>query len=137
MADLSLDLTKGSQNFGDLLVIADDLVLTSDIDANGTNNILQDILTRLKFFLGEWILDNTLGLPWFQQILVKAPKLADIDAIFQNSILGTPGVTQLTTYSSKPDPAKRTLSVSFTCITTSGTVSYSGPISPVSGGQNQ
>lgn len=136
MVDLSLDLNpahKGQQGYRDLLVLGGDLVLTSDADPDGTNNILQDILQRLCFFLAEWFLDNTQGLPYFQQILVKNPDQSKVDSIFVNAIMGTPGVTQLSSYSFTVNRATRVLSISFSCITTSGVVSYSENI-PITGG---
>ncbi len=135
MADLSLDLNNGSSTYRDLLFVNSDLVLTSDVNATyGTNPILQDILTRLRFFLGEWYLDNTQGIPWYQRILVKNPNQSDIDAIFQNCIAGTPGVDQLTSYSFTVNRATRVLTVNFSCLTTLGTVNYTGTLAPVSGG---
>lgn len=134
MVDLSLDLSnKQSSNFADLLVVNSDLVLTSDSDVNGTNPVLQDILQRIQYFLGEWFLDNTQGLPWFQQILVKNPNQSAIDAIFKNVILGTPGVLQLSSYNFSPNPGIRVLTVFFNAVTTSGTVNYNGTIAPVGG----
>lgn len=129
MADLSLDLNKTSGTYKDLLLLDGDLVLTADADSRGANNILQNILQRMSFFLGEWFLDNTQGLPWFQQILVKGPDQSKIDAIFQNAIMGTPGVTQLLSYTFTPNTTARTLNVTFVAMTTSGKVNYSGNLS--------
>lgn len=142
MVDLAIDYNPahiGSPAYKDLLVVNNDLSLTADAYPNGnaplaTNPILQNILQRLQFFLGEWFLDNTQGLPFFQQILVKNPDQSKVDAIFQNAILGTPGVTQLSSYSFEVNSAKRIFSVKFTCITTTGVVSYAGNV-PVTGGQ--
>jgi hypothetical protein len=141
MADLAIDLNPldiSQPYYKDIFVSNGDLTLTSDVTPNNlasTNPVLQDILQRLSFFLGEWFLDNTQGVPYFQQILVKNPDQSKIDAIFQNIILGTPGVVQLSSYTFTPKTAIRVLTVAFSCITTSGIVNYSGTISPVSGGQ--
>lgn len=129
MADISLDLNKQSANYRDLLIINGDLTLTADINPVGTNPILQAILQNLSMYLGEWFLNNTLGLPWFQQILVKAPDQSKIDAIFSNSIMGTPGVLQLMQYSFAVSLTQRTLSVSFIAQTTTGKVNWSGTVS--------
>jgi hypothetical protein len=128
MVDLSLDLNKGSGSYQDLLVINNDLVLTSDADPNGANPILQDILQALRAFLGEWYLDSTVGFPWFQQVLIKGAKQQDIDALVQNTILGRPGVQSLLTYSAVANSAKRSLTISFSANTTRGKVSYAGTI---------
>jgi hypothetical protein len=128
MVDLSLDLNPVSPTYKDLLVVAGDAVLTSDANPAGTNPIQQNILQRIAFCLGEWYLDNTQGLPWFQQMLVKNPRQAAFDAVIQNTILGTPGVTQLLSYSATPNFLNRTASISFRAMTTAGIVSYSGTV---------
>ena len=144
MADIALDLNPlhvGLATYKDILIVNNDISLTSDAyppntQPLATNPVLQNILQRMRFFLGEWFLDNTQGLPYFQQILVKNPDQSKVDAIFVNVIMGTPGVTTLSAYSFAPNFSKRILVVSFTSITTSGVVSYSGTLAPVTGGQN-
>ncbi len=129
MADISLNLNPASPTYKDFLVVNNDLILTSDAQAGGTNPILQSIIQRLSFFLGEWFLDNTQGVPWFQQILIKGPSQSNIDAVLKNTILGTLGVTGLSAYTFTPNFAERTLAVTFSATTTSGPVNYSGTIS--------
>lgn len=128
MSDISLDLRKGSSTFNDYLIIDGDLALTSDAQEGGSNPVLQDILQAMRTFLNEWYLDNTLGIPYFQQILVKNPDQSKIDALFQNVILGRPGVVQLLSYKFTPSNALRSLDVEFKAQTTSGVVDYSGTL---------
>lgn len=128
MADISLDLDKTSPNYKDLLIVNNDLVLTSDADPNGTNPILQNLIQRISFGLGEWFMDNTQGVPWIQQILVKNPDQGKIDAIFVRIILGTPGVIQLSSYSFNLNRVARVLKVQFSCVTTKGVVNYNGNV---------
>lgn len=123
MGDISLDLDPSSPTYGDLLIVDGDLVINS-----GIGGIQQDILTRLRTYLGEWFLDNTIGMPYFQQILLKNPDQSKIDAAFINMIMGTPGVISLVSYSFATDFVLRTLTVSFVAQTTQGTVDYSGVI---------
>lgn len=137
MADLSLDLNPASLTYKDLLVVNNDLIFTSDAQAGGNNPVLQDVLQRLSMFLGEWFLDNTQGTPWFQQILVKNPSLSAIDAIIKNIILGTPGVAQLVSFAFMPNLSKRTGSISFSLLSTSGKVNYNGLLAPVYGSPQQ
>lgn len=134
MADLSLNLNPASMSYYDLVFSGGDLVLTSDANPSGTNNILQNILQRMRFFLGEWFLDLTQGLPYLQQILIKNPNQSNVDAIFLNCIAGTPGVMQIQSYSFSLNRALRVLSVSFSCVTTQGIVNYTGSILPIGGG---
>jgi hypothetical protein len=129
MADVALDLNKASSNYNDFLLIDNDLALTSDAQANSPiNPVQQDILQRLRFFYGEWFLDNTQGVPWFQQILVKNPDTSKVDLILLNTILTTPGVTAVTSYSFTPNYAARVLNVTFSATTTSGPINYNGTV---------
>lgn len=124
MADLGLDLNRASLNFGDLELGDDnDLVIV-----DGTEAILQNIVQNIRWFFSEWFLNTADGMPYYQQILVKNPDQGTIDALFQNRILGTPGVVALTSYSFSPNFVTRQLSISFTVRTTSGTVDYAGLI---------
>lgn len=102
MADLKLDLT------GDLDVTNGEVTLTSGIDS-----IIQDVAVRLKTFLGEWFLDQRVGIPYFQNILIKNPNLPVIQTIFQQAILETEGVLSITNFEFNFDTASRQLDISF------------------------
>ena len=134
MVDLALDLDKASGTFKDLLIVNNDLALTSDAYPAGQapaqcpNPVLQDCLQRLSMFLGEWFLDNTQGTPWFQQILVKNPDQSKVDAILLNILADTIGVTQVNDYSFTINSQFRTLTVNFSLQTTSGPVDYTGTL---------
>lgn len=61
----------------------------------------QAVSIRLKFFLGEWFLDLTAGIPYYQRIFKKQQNAkAQIDAIFKDAILGTPTVNSLKQFNS-------------------------------------
>ena len=66
MTDIALDLDQNSPTYRDVQIVNGDLQLVGAGPA-----ILQHILQRLGIFLGEWFLDNTIGVPYFQQVLVK------------------------------------------------------------------
>lgn len=121
--DIALDLDPTSPTFGDVLFQNGDLVLIDGRDA-----IRQDVIQRLRSFQGEWFLDTTWGVPYFQQIFVPNYDQSKIDALFIDTILGTPGVTQLDSYSFSIDRATRVLTISFRAETTSGTIQYNGPV---------
>lgn len=125
MADLALDMDPVSVNFGDLLLTNGDLVITPTT----LYGIQQHILQRLRIYLGEWFLNTTIGVAYFQLVLVKNPDESKVDAIFQSTIIQTPGVVSLTSYSFNPNFATRQLEISFSALTTNGTVDYSGLIS--------
>lgn len=123
MVDIALDLTPGSPTFGDLLIVNGDLVLV-----DGAQAVLQDLLQRLSTYLGEWFLDNTLGIDYYGQILVKNPDQAKIDALIINTILATKGILQLNSYSFTPNFVTRVLNISFSAMSTSGPVDYTGTL---------
>jgi hypothetical protein len=64
--------------------------------------VAQSVLTRLKLWQGQWFLDLTEGTPWLQQILGKTSKQA-YDLAIRARVLGTQGVTAITSYSSTLD----------------------------------
>jgi hypothetical protein len=103
------------------------------VNTAGTHNVLQDILTRLRTFYGEWFLDNTLGVPWFQTILRKGTSRADIVGILQDVILTTPGVQRLDVFDAQFDTAARAITVRFSCSTVRGRVDYTGTVISTTG----
>jgi len=92
-----------------------DLVLLT-----GTDAIAQDCEVRLQFFLGEWFLDNRLGVPWFQRILGQKPKLQAVSEILQRAALSTPGLESLSNWELDYEGTTRTLSISFVGHATDG-----------------
>ena len=42
----------------------------------GVDEIVQKLDTRLQFFLGEWFLDQRLGIPYYEDILIKCNRWA-------------------------------------------------------------
>lgn len=132
MSDLSLDLNKASLTYKDYLLINGDLALTLDAQQGGADPVQQDILQAMSTFQEEWYLDNSIGVPWFQQILVKAPDQSKVDAILVNTVLSRLGVVQLLSYDFSPNAIIRNLEDTFAVQRTNGTVDYSG--TSVSGG---
>lgn len=111
------DLKLGTD--GDLAFENGDLVLVTGVDA-----IAQLVGQRLKFFRGEWFLDTLKGIPFFDDIFVKTPNPTLIDAIFKKVILDTPGMLRLDQFRLTLDRGRRTLSLTFKGISTSGPVDF-------------
>lgn len=120
-----LVLSAGDPNFGDLSIVGGDLQGTP----NQETAIQQHILQRLRTFLGEWFLDNTIGIPFYQSIFVKNPSIGTVNGLFISEIIQTPGVVALTRYAFTANSANRSLDASFTALTSSGVVDYSGALS--------
>lgn len=76
---------------GDIDLSTNDLVLLDHIEA-----VAQHLRIRLRFFLGEWFLDQRVGIPYVEKILGKVGRRENVvRAIFRKVILTTPGVEAL------------------------------------------
>jgi hypothetical protein len=114
MADLKLD-----EN-GDLEIGADgDLIIVDGIDA-----IRQHLKIRLQFFRGEWFLDTRLGIPYFEEVLRKAPDLNVVQSLLRETITTTPGVIRLTEFTLDYEGVTRALSLDFRALTTEGPLRF-------------
>jgi len=63
---------------GDLDITNDTFSLTSDKK--------QRLSIRMKTVLGEWFLDNSIGLPYFQKSITESGSKSAIDMIFRDHI---------------------------------------------------
>lgn len=86
---------------------------------NSPECVAQAISTRLKLWRGEWFVDTTDGTPYREEVLDKRNNRSHEIAIKQR-ILGTPGVTAITSFSSSFDGESRRLTISTTVDTIYG-----------------
>jgi hypothetical protein len=96
-----------------------DYVLTNnkaDYLRNSPAAVAQAVKTRLALWTGEFFLNTAEGTPWLQGILGKAN--AQYDILLRDRILGTPGVSEIISYSSSV--SGRNLSISATINTVFG-----------------
>lgn len=110
--DLKLDST------GDLEFTNNDLVIVDGIDA-----IKQHLHMRLMTFLGEEFQDETRGVPWFTELLVKNPSFLVIGEILKNVILDTPGITDIISFVF--DLSGRTATLDFKVLSVNGFIDFS------------
>jgi hypothetical protein len=75
---------------GDIEVSDGDLVLVQDLD-----RVIQQVKIALKFFKGEWELDTTKGVPYYEDIFEKNPDLLLVTSDIKNAILGVEEVTSV------------------------------------------
>ena len=94
-----------------------DLILIDDAE-----RIAQQIKISLQFWLGEWFINTTLGVPYLERICIKNPNLQHIRQIFRNTIQNVNGVTAVTALDLSVDAAKRVLTVTYTATTQSGVI---------------
>lgn len=90
--DLLLDETTN-----DLVFINGECPVTESI----TQTLAQLLKVKLLTFMGEWFLDTTYGIPYFQSIFGKNRSPSQINSIIQQKILEEPLVKQITEYTSE------------------------------------
>jgi len=109
MIDWELNNDPLSPDFGDLVIgnFVDHTV--SNIDG-----LVQRIRIRLQVFLGEWFLDNTRGVPYFQEILEKGTSYDQISQSIKLIIAETSDVKKINSFSIKDsDIVNRKIIISF------------------------
>jgi hypothetical protein len=113
MSSLQLD------SDGDLLVTKNNLTFTT-----GQEAIRQHLQARFRFFSGEWFLDETIGVPYFRDILVKKPVFAVVQQILKDTVLDTHGVTELLSFDFNYDQFTREASLEFKCNSIDGPIDF-------------
>jgi len=97
-----------------------DLAITSLGIVRMTESLIEEVAqrldTQLKFFLGEWFLDTTLGVPYYRDVLVRNPDMAVVRSIFQDLVSADPGVEQLSSLEVSLDSTTRVLTVTFSAV---------------------
>ncbi len=91
----------------------------------GLDRVAQQVRIRLQFFLGEWFLDTSKGLPYYEEILKKHPDIPLVESLFKTEILTTPDVLELLGFSTEYEPLTRRFRVSFRARTTFGELDFS------------
>lgn len=112
--DIALDKTTH-----DIIVSNNDFLVVKDVDKVG-----QKLKQRLLFYQGEWFLDTTVGIPYFQEVFVKNPNIPDIESIFKVEIVETEDVNQLLAFDSTFANDVRDYNITFTVDTPFGTVEF-------------
>lgn len=89
---------------------------------DGLEYTRQKLLIRLRFFLGEWFLDERLGFPYFERVLGKKNPRTSLDALFRQVILSTPDVIEILTFTADLDTNSREYSLAFKVRATDGVI---------------
>lgn len=118
MSDLALDTSTW-----DLDISNGDLYL---LDSQET--VRQLLRQRLSMFLGEWFLDSSLGVPYFEDILKKGASLEIVDSILKTTVLETVGIEDLEEFFLDFEPVDRTFTVTFKARTREGVIDFSEEI---------
>lgn len=83
--------------------------------------IVQLVKIRLSTYQGEWYLDNTMGVPYYQSILKKGVEKVLVDSIFRRVISETLGVDRIVTFKSTVNDYEYNMTFTFQSVT--GTIS--------------
>lgn len=112
MNDLYLDpLTN------DLAVIGIDLHVVT-----GAERVKQQLLVKLRLWVGEWFLDTEFGTPYIERILGKQITLGGAIAALKESILEVSDVQAITSFNYNFDRQQRKLPIDFEANTPFGLV---------------
>jgi hypothetical protein len=85
-----------------------------------TKQIMQNLSIRLRFFLGEWYLDITQGIPYYEIFFKKAPNQIQMESILKEEIVNTRGIVEITSFESDFSARNRVYSVKFSARSISG-----------------
>lgn len=107
-------------NTGDLELVDDSFRLNSGAEA-----IAQHLKVKFQLFLGEWFLDTSIGVPYYQDILIKKPSFVVVQEILKDVILDTPGILELLEFNIDFEGATRTFSLEFKALTDEGPIDFS------------
>lgn len=102
---------------GDLLVT--DLGIMR-LTNNQVEEVGQRLRTKLQHFLGEWFLDETLGLAYYRDVLIRNPDMSVVRSLFQDGITSDDGIEQLVRLDLEVNRETRVLSVTFEAVLNSG-----------------
>lgn len=101
---VDLDFTDNDLNLTDTR----DLATISDGD-----QVVSHVNARLKMILGENYYDTTIGIPWFEAMYTIATSYEQKAAIIRQTILRTPGVRKLNTFSYGINRDTRTAAIEY------------------------
>lgn len=112
MNDLLLDTVTH-----DLSIVGLDLAIV-----RGADRIRQNVLIKLRLWVGEYFLDTEFGTPYIDQILGKRISLGGAVAALKKSILEVNDVSAITEFSYEFNRSARALTVNFVCSTPYGLI---------------
>jgi hypothetical protein len=104
-------------NTNDIVLQNGDILMIDNAE-----RVAQQIAITLRFWLGEWFLNATEGVPYLEYILVKQPNTAHIRQILTEQIQSVEGVKAVTNMELTFDQRERHLLVEYAADTDYGLV---------------
>lgn len=102
---------------GDVLIEGGRVQLTSTL----TEYVKVKIRQRLRFFLGEWVLDRRKGIPYLRSVIAQPYTNPNaVRAVLRAVVLSIPEVAGLPDFDIDFSPTERRLGVSFTATLADG-----------------
>lgn len=86
----------------------------------GADAVAQEIQVRLRWWLGEWFLDQRQGTPYLEEVLEKGVSAATVRAVLRRQIELVPDVARITLLEVELDPTTRRAMVDFEVETVDG-----------------
>jgi len=123
MIDLKIDTSIGGT--WDLVIVdvAGEEKQFATVEAE--DEVVQRVAVATRTALGEYVYDTDQGLPWHEEILVKAPSLPRITDRFRALWLSIEGVTEIFSLVLTPNYVTRHMTVDGSINTIYGTASLS------------
>lgn len=104
--------------YNDILLDSDgDIKLNEYGDAILTNSIVQNINTHLRWFMGEWVFDESRGMSWFEDVFVKNPDTDLVARMVRSEIGEIDGVTSVESVDIDVDNQSRSAVIRWTAKT--------------------
>ena len=99
----------------DLAIVNGDFaVVGGDTDDANLSAVRQAIMIRVRTFLGEWFLDEAIGVDWIGRILVKNPDKVVVRELIRAAIAEVPDVVEVIAADPVIDIATRHGSITYT-----------------------
>ncbi len=87
----------------------------------GVDSVVNKLRQEFRFFKSEYFLDNRLGVPYFESILVKNPNLIVVENLLKKIIYDTAEVLSILDFNMELS-TDRVLTVNFKCNTIYGLI---------------
>jgi len=103
---LSLAPTYPNEGPHDLHFVNNGLAVVTDREA-----VAQRVRQHIEFYQGEWFLDTSAGVPWFQFIYVEPFDQTTAESIMKAAISEVPGVAEITEFMVSVDTIARSFTL--------------------------